>query len=155
MNIRHHVTQIAQVNQSSCWHACLQMVYGRRNVRPLGNAVFANYLTANGRLNDSDTNIQAFATRFGFVKYPHQVYTIERLHTFLRTSPVMVLGNWAYGLHAYVISGITGNGTPNGTELYLNNPAYSHPDHFQYSFFIAEFQRGAFGILKPRRWSGS
>lgn len=153
MNIRHRVTHIRQVNRVSCWHACLQMVFGRRHVRPLGSSVYAPFLMPNGTLNPSETNLQNFATRFGFVKKAHRVYPISELTGLLQGSPIIILGNWYAGLHAYVMSGITGDGTENNTYVILNNPNHRTRDEYPYGFFIQQFQNGPFGILKPRRWS--
>ncbi len=150
MNIRHRVHHIRQRNPTCCWHSSMQMVLGARGVRPLGSSEFAPFLMGNGTLNPSNANLRNFAERFRFTLHPHRTYTVAELQSLIRSSPVIVLGNWYLGLHAYVLSGMSGNGTPNGTELYINNPSDSSQNHFNYGFFIETYQRGPFGILKPR-----
>lgn len=95
----------------------------------------------------SDSNLAAFALAFNLQYSPFRVYTVAQLEEHLRRVPLFVCGRWYRGCHAYVMTGIDGDGTDNGTRVYIDNPSERGPIDFPYGFFLESYQRGPFGLL--------
>ena len=146
---KHHlwVQHRSQPTSTSCWHTCLQMI-SVFQPPPLGSLRYQRFLGPDGGMVATDANLSAFAGEFQLRYSPFSVYTPQQLDAHLQSGPLMICGRWYRGRHAYVMTGIEGDGSENGTRVFIDNPAERAPIDFPYGFLTGQYQRGPFGILK-------
>jgi hypothetical protein len=121
--VRYDVPLIPQQTDMSCWAAGAAMLLGwrdRASVDPgaIGRAVGYVKQYAQGLAPD-DTRVFA---AWGLTAEPAQTYTVDGFRRLLeRHGPLWVAG-WMPGAHIRVVTGIHGDGTPDGTHVHINDP---------------------------------
>ncbi len=117
IDISHPVTLFPQPTNMTCWSAAASMLFGNQSVGP-GDAS----LDPSGGLVATFENVQKFADAHGLQMHSPQSWTVQGLADLLRNhGPLWVAGFVPSG-HAFVISGMHGDGTPDGTTLTIYDP---------------------------------
>lgn len=120
IDIQHSITLFPQPTTMSCWSAAATMLFGNRSIGP-GDAT----LGPTGGLSATYDNVKAFADSHQLVLATHasKSITVADLVDLLQDhGPLWVAGYVPNG-HAYVLSGIKGDGTPQGTRITIYDPA--------------------------------
>jgi hypothetical protein len=120
------VPLIGQPTTLSCWATSAAMMVAWRDqvyVDPSEIAREAGYweLYANGT-EGLDFDDMAFWNRYGIVREPHQNYSVASLYNLLDTYGALVVSSEVPTGHFRVVYGISGDGTPEGTDLLINDP---------------------------------
>jgi hypothetical protein len=121
--VRYDVPLIPQQTDMSCWAAGAAMLLAwrdRASVDPgaIGRAVGYVKEYAQGLAPD-DTRVFA---AWGLTPEPAQTYTVDGFRRLLeRHGPLWVAG-WMPGAHIRVVTGVHGDGTPDGTHVHINDP---------------------------------
>lgn len=123
-DVRYDVQLVPQLTNMSCWAAGAAMLVGYRdqisiNPSEIANGIgyWAQYVQG---LLPSDSTMFAY---WGLTPSPPQTYTPEGLRDLLESThgPLWVATDEG-AAHIRVITGILGDGTPEGTTLYINDP---------------------------------
>ncbi|MGB0065366.1 MAG: papain-like cysteine protease family protein [Terracidiphilus sp.] len=118
------VELINQPTGMSCWAASAAMVVGWRDKVSLDPAAIASgagqWAAFTNGLNPAD--IPTLATAWGLAQEPGQCYNANGLLQLLQTYGPLWVGAEVPGLHAIVVTGIYGDGTPDGTYVRINDP---------------------------------
>jgi hypothetical protein len=125
--IDHNVELIPQSSDVSCWSAALAMMLGCK--MSLGPG-FAKLGSENG-LPQNSTTMRALADSYGLQVWEGKSWGIDELKERLeRYGPLMIGGTFQGDrelvAHALVIGGMWGDGSPDGTQLRILNPAPTH-----------------------------
>ena len=122
-DVRYNVQLVPQQTGYSCWAAGFAMIVGWRDQVSIdpseiarANGYWAQYQTG---LHPEDTRVMA---TWGFVAEPPQSYMIEAFVDLLRRFGPLWVASAEPGPHIRVITGIHGDGTPDGTILHINDP---------------------------------
>lgn len=122
----HTVTLIPQPTTWGCWAASCAMV--KKTEDPPGYydayAIAAPLgYTAQLETGLSDAEAAQVARHWGLVLAPDQNWTVEGFAALLRErGPLWVSTNPAGSVHDVCVSGIEGDGTPEGTSVFIHNP---------------------------------
>lgn len=123
IDVRYNVELVPQQTGMSCWAAGFAMIVGWRDricidpsEIPRATGHWAQY--QNG-LSPEDVSVMNV---WGFVPEPPQSYTIEAFADLLRRYGPLWVATAEPGPHIRVITGIRGDGTPDGTQLDINDP---------------------------------
>jgi hypothetical protein len=115
---------VPQATGMSCWAASAAMVVAwrdRMSVDPQqiasGAGEWAAY--ANG-LNPAD--VPTLAQAWNLTTEPPQSYTVDALRQMIQDSGPLWVGAKVPGLHVIVVTGLYGDGTPDGTFVRINDP---------------------------------
>lgn len=123
------VELINQPTGMSCWAASAAMVVGWRDKVSLDPAAIASgageWAAFTNGLNPAD--IPTLATAWGLAQEPGQCYNADGLRQLLQTYGPLWVGAAVPGLHAIVVTGIYGDGTPDGTYVRINDPWDRNP----------------------------
>ena len=142
---------IAQPSSMSCWATVATMLKSWKDsvsyrIEDVMDAAGAEYRT----LYDNDTGLATdktddFATAMGFKTEPPMSYTVSGFRALIEDfGPLIVVDDedlspkWA--LHARVVRGIFGDGTPDGTLLRINDPAGGRQYTETYTAFMAKYE---------------
>lgn len=117
-SIHHKIILFPQPTTMTCWSAATTMLFGSTFSAGPASAQIAE----NGGIYAREGNIKTFAQDWGLRLYWPQSWTVQGLVEVLRHGPVAMLGRMPKG-HVVVLGGIRGDGTPNGTELTIYDPA--------------------------------
>jgi outer membrane protein OmpA-like peptidoglycan-associated protein len=124
-DVWNEVPLVAQTTGMSCWAAAAAMLVGWRErlaVNPDDVARGA------GRWSEFKNglhpeNVGAFAERWRLVsESPDDVWDVDRFRALLESHGPLWVGEASPGLHAIVVTGIYGDGTPDGTSVRVNDP---------------------------------
>ena len=124
-DVWNEVPLVAQTTGMSCWAAAAAMLIGWRErlvVNPDEVARGAGRWSEfkNG-LHPED--VAAFAGRWGLVNEPNaDVWEVDHFRQMLETFGPLWVGEASPGLHAIVVTGLCGDGTPEGTHVRVNDP---------------------------------
>ena len=128
------VTLIPQDKSNACWLAGSSMMESWKTGKTSSLADTLKVLDASGtKFSDfynadkglSFTQNQLIAKTLGLTALPPASYTIEYLTSILNAGPIMAVIMFSSNsniAHFVVITGITGNGSPEGTSLQINDP---------------------------------
>jgi hypothetical protein len=123
MDVRLSVPLIPQQTGMSCWAAgCAMLVAWRGNmsVDPSQIAAAAGaWAQYRDGLAPEDTSIFPI---WGMQAEPAQSYTVEGFYRLLDTWGPLWVASAEPGPHIRVVTGMSGDGTPDGTMLYINDP---------------------------------
>jgi hypothetical protein len=151
---------IAQPSSMSCWATVATMLKSWKDsasytIETVVDAAGAEYRT----MYDNDTGLPTaktgdFATAMGFKTEPPMSYTVSGFRALIENfGPLIVIDdedlspNWA--LHARVVRGIYGDGTPDGTFIRINDPAGGRQYTESYIAFMQKYeQAGAIPMLQ-------
>lgn len=123
------VPLIPQPKSMSCWVTSAAMVLAWRDNNPKlspneivkGHGKWENYFKNNTGLPVSELGFgtaREFFDSLGLTPLPKQCYTPEGFASYMTSGPLWV----AVPGHAVVVTGVWGDGTPDGTMVYVNNP---------------------------------
>ncbi|HKU76265.1 MAG TPA: papain-like cysteine protease family protein [Pyrinomonadaceae bacterium] len=122
-DVRYNVELIPQQTGFSCWAAGFAMIVGWRDqvsINPSEIARATGYWAQyQSGLHPEDTRVMS---TWGFVAEPPQSYMIEAFVDLLRRFGPLWIASAEPGPHIRVITGIHGDGTPDGTILHINDP---------------------------------
>lgn len=122
-DVRYNVELVPQQTGFSCWAAGFSMIVGWRdrvsiNPEEIARATgyWAQYQSG---LDPEDTRVMS---TWGFVAEPPQSYLIGSFVDLLRSYGPLWIASAEPGPHIRVVTGIHGDGTPDGTILHINDP---------------------------------
>ncbi len=125
LNISYTVSLVPQTTRVSCWAASASMIVGWRDkisINPediaRGIGSWRNYFHNGGLPAD---NVEMFY-HWGLTYVHPQSYTAQGLADLLNHGPLWVATDLNNGPHVVVVSGISGDGTPDGTILTVQDP---------------------------------
>jgi N-acetylmuramoyl-L-alanine amidase len=123
-DIWHEVPMVPQLTGMSCWAAAAAMIVGWRDcidVRPeevaLGAGAWEEY-----RDGLEPSNVDALARTFGLVIETPRIYSVEGVRALLERFGPLWVGAGPTGLHVIVVSGMYGDGSPDGTFVRVLDP---------------------------------
>ncbi len=128
------VQLIPQDKSNACWLASSSMMESWKTGTPHSLADTLKVLDASGTSfssiynNDqglSFANDNIITQTLGLTQLPPASYTIEYLTSILNNSPIMAVIMYSSSsniAHMIIITGISGDGTPEGTSLQINDP---------------------------------
>ncbi len=129
-DIRYEVQLVPQSTQMSCWAAGFSMIIGwrqRMSIDPREIAAGIGYwrqyympADQGGGLPPDDTNA---LRHWGFVAELPRTYTVEGFRRLLEDYGPLWTAAATPGAHIRVVTGIHGDGTPDGTFVHINDPA--------------------------------
>ncbi|HJQ31286.1 MAG TPA: papain-like cysteine protease family protein, partial [Pyrinomonadaceae bacterium] len=118
------VQLVPQPNGMSCWAAAAAMVVGWRDRVSIDPAEVARgagrWAEYTGGLNPD--NIEDLARAWGLVIEPPRSYSIEGFRQLIQNNGPIWLGVASPSGHAVTVTGIYGDGTPDGTFVRINDP---------------------------------
>jgi hypothetical protein len=133
IQIHNHIANITTANKDDCWAASTAMVMRRHSITGTNHvkalAATAHVPLDKGTLPDASVPLLARAVRLGSHEFPVKDITLAQLESMLRRGPVVAFGFFNYPgslpafKHAVAIFALTGDGTPKGTKISLNDPA--------------------------------
>lgn len=128
-DIRYKVHLVPQQTGMSCWAAGAAMLVGWRDqvcFPPFGIAKDIGYwkeyllpAEKGGGLPPDDTTM---FSAWGLIPEPPQTYTVEGFKQLLENYGPLWVASKEGGPHIRVVTGISGDGSPDGTTLYVNDP---------------------------------
>ncbi|MGH7596276.1 MAG: papain-like cysteine protease family protein [bacterium] len=123
INVTYNVPLVPQQTGMSCWAAGAAMLVGWRDQIsidpseiPRATGYWQQY--QNG-LSPEDTGMFA---AWGLVPEPAQTHSIEGFKNLLERYGALWVASAEPGPHIRVVTGLTGDGTPDGTTVHLNDP---------------------------------
>lgn len=122
----HDVQLIPQTQAMSCWAASIAMIAGWRDQRYFSDADFAGgspYALSVFKSNKGwERNDLALLDEVGFVAEPAQSYSVDKFRELLEKYGPLHVTAWMPGTHSRVVQGLIGDGTPEGTWVYIKDP---------------------------------
>jgi Papain-like cysteine protease AvrRpt2 len=123
INIQYDVPLVPQMTNMSCWAAGAAMLVGWKDKVSIDPSEIANAIGywkqyQNG-LAPSDTSMFNY---WGLIPEPPQSYTVEGFANLLQRYGPLWVASAEPGPHIRVVTGMTGDGTPDGTTLFINDP---------------------------------
>ncbi len=123
-DVWNEVPLVPQLTGMSCWAAAAAMVVGWRDcvpVEPLDLAKGAGHWAAyRDGLNPSD--LDELARVFGLAIEPSSRLSVTRLVELLERVGPLWIGEASPGLHSIVVTGVSGDGSPERTLVRINDP---------------------------------
>lgn len=123
IDVSYNVQLVPQQTGYSCWAAGFAMIVGWRDQMSIdpseiarANGYWAQY--QNG-LHPEDVRVMS---TWGLVAAPLQTHTVESFADMLRRYGPLWTAGAEPGPHIRVVTGIQGDGTPDGTHLSINDP---------------------------------
>jgi len=126
--IHENVPLIPQPASMSCWVTAAAMVISWRDQSSTspenivrGQGKWENYFNANTGLPVSELGFgtaREFFAQLGLTPLPNQCYSVDGFEDHLAKGPMWIAGPG----HAVVVTGISGDGTPENTYVYINDP---------------------------------
>lgn len=154
---RYTVPSYAQPTSMSCWATGIAMMVSWRDnisIAPESIAAVLGYKTQfdTGGLGSED--VTAFE-RWGLEWQPPMSYTVQGFFDLLdQNGPLWVAGN-PNAPHVRVVTGIVGDGTPDGTLIHINDPANGRQYTETFRVFhdnmerLGDHEMNAQGLEKP------
>lgn len=123
-DVFHQVPLIAQVTGMNCWAAAAAMVVGWRDQTNLETddisaTIISNYPTVNGLLPH---DVETLARIWGLFIEPPVVYSVASLSYLCSRMGPLWMGQANPDLHVIVVTGIHGDGSPEGSFVRINDP---------------------------------
>lgn len=124
VDIWHEVPLVPQVTGMSCWAAGAAMIIGWRDSIAVDPGEVAR---AAGRWKEyrdglEPEDVEAFAQRWGLVVRRPGTLTASSVRDLLVEHGPLWVGEASPGLHVVVVTGMTGDGTDDGTQLRVVDP---------------------------------
>ncbi|MBC7234271.1 MAG: hypothetical protein H5T69_00400 [Chloroflexi bacterium] len=123
--VHYNVPLIPQTSNMSCWAASAAMLVSWRDSISISDQIIASGIGYwSEYLHGLDPeDIFVFAS-WGLVEEEPQTFTIQAFADLLdQYGPLWTAGDTGAGAHVRVVTGISGDGTPDGTFLSINDPA--------------------------------
>jgi hypothetical protein len=123
-DVWNEVPLVPQLTGMSCWAAAAAMIIGWRDVLVVnpeevaqGAGRWAEY-----REGLHPLQLEEFARAWGLRVEPSRDWTVRGLQSVLERNGPVWLGEASPGLHSIVVTGMYGDGTPEGTHVRVNDP---------------------------------
>ncbi|XXF81310.1 N-acetylmuramoyl-L-alanine amidase [Myxococcaceae bacterium GXIMD 01537] len=123
-DVWNEVPLVPQLTGMSCWAAAAAMLVGWRDSIPVepeavahGSGAWAAYRAG---LDPSD--VPSLARAWGLTLETPRAITVDALRQHLEDRGPLWAGEASPGLHSVVVTGIYGDGTPDGTFVRINDP---------------------------------
>jgi hypothetical protein len=157
-----HVPPVAQATSMGCWATVATMMMSWRDNASYAVADAMSRIGTKWRkIYDGNTGLSGadkapFLAASGLVAEPPANYTIERWESLLREyGPLWVTTNEGFGtpfsaVHARIVTGISGDGTPGGTTLSVVDPdgGRTYTENFQ--VFVNKYEDDVRNVATPR-----
>ena len=150
------LSPVAQTGRpNGCWAASAAMVWGWKHLQSTGmdgiakvaGSKYETLLTTDAGL--SETEVRDFANAIGLQAEVPQSYTVLGFETLLKTHGPLWFGTKEEQvLHARVVTGIDGDGTPDGTTVHLIDPGDGLPAVDTYRAAMEKYEQVATGAIK-------
>jgi hypothetical protein len=122
-DVRYDVQLVPQLTGMSCWAAGAAMLVGWRDnisIDPSEIAAAIGYWQQyKGGLDKEDTTM---FKAWGLTPEPVQTYTVAGFRRLLEQYGPLWVASAEPGPHIRVVTGISGDGSPDGTNVYINDP---------------------------------
>jgi len=132
INVQYDVPLISQQTGMSCWAAGAAMLVAWQNNMSVDPSEIAN---ATGYWAQYKTGLDAEDTQmfkiWGMTPEPGQSYTVEAFEQLLKTYGPLWVASAEPGPHIRVVTGLSGDGTPDGTIVHINDPWEKGMDDFR------------------------
>ncbi len=123
IDIRYNVQKVPQQTGFSCWAAGFAMIVGWRDQMSIDPSEIARatgyWAQYQNGLHPEDLRVMS---TWGLVPAPLQTHTVESFANMLRRYGPLWTASAEPGPHIRVVTGIQGDGTPDGTTLFINDP---------------------------------
>ena len=125
IRIAYNVQKLAQPTNMSCWATAIAMMLSWKKSMSLNPKTIADELGYTQQFNSSglhpeDTKVFKY---WGLTWDAPMCYSVQGFADMLKAyGPVWLAGN-SRAPHVRVVIGMTGDGTPDGTKLIINDPA--------------------------------
>ncbi len=123
IDVRYNVQLVPQQTGYSCWAAGFAMIVGWRDQMSIDPSEIARatgyWAQYQSGLHPEDTRVMNV---WGFTPEAPQSYTIQGFADLLRNYGPLWVASAEPGPHIRVVTGIQGDGTPDGTRLFINDP---------------------------------
>ncbi len=132
-DVRYDVQLVPQLTGMSCWAAGAAMLVGWKNkmsINPSEIAAAVGYWKQYEKdgLNAED---QKMFRIWGLTPEPAQTYTVEGFKQLLEQYGPLWVASAEPSPHIRVVTGMSGDGTPDGTIVYINDPWQKGMDEFR------------------------
>lgn len=123
-DIWHEVPLVQQLTGMSCWAAAAAMLVGWRDCIDIDAEDVAKGSGRWEAYRDGlvPEDVDALAARFGLIAEPPRRYTVQSLRELLEQNGPLWVGEASPGLHVIAITGMHGDGTPDGTRVRIADP---------------------------------
>ncbi len=134
----HNVALVAQYNQNTCWHACMDMILGGGQCRnmPVGVVITSGH--SQGQLNNTPYALRIYATALGG-RLQRAPTTAGALCALIQNRPAVLIGHSVRygGGHAVVLSGFYNDARRDdlSTVIRVHNPWPAHKGDIQGSVY--------------------
>ena len=140
-DVWHEVPLVQQLTGMSCWAAAAAMLVGWRDCVDVDPAEVAQAAGRWEAYRDGlmPGDVQALAGAWGLRMEPPQRFTEGSLRRLLEENGPLWVGEASPGLHVVVVTGMAGDGTPEGTKVRINDP-WPVGEGERYSISFAELR---------------
>jgi hypothetical protein len=124
IDVRYDVPLVPQLTNMSCWAAGAAMLVGWRDrvsINPSEIAKGIGYWSQYNK-NGLDANDTTMFQYWGLTPEAPQSYTVEGFAHLLKDNGPLWVASAEPGPHIRVVTGMSGDGTPDGTTVYINDP---------------------------------
>jgi N-acetylmuramoyl-L-alanine amidase len=141
-DIWHEVPLVQQTSGMSCWAAAAAMLVGWRDCVDIDSDEVAHGTGHWEAYRDGlmPEGVQALSDAWGLILEPPRNYTVDSLRELLERNGPLWVGEASPGLHVVVITGMTGDGTPDGTHVRIADP-WPVGRGSRYTITFSELQR--------------
>ena len=143
-----YIPVMAQPSTMTCWATAAavllswqnQASYSPEQAAAMAGSNYSQKFRSNQGLNSNEAS--RFLSAVGLRKQPLQGYTIRKFTALLQSKgPLLTTTRELAGLHARIVIGIYGDGTPNGTNLKVIDPAGGRQYTERFSDFMRKYDR--------------
>lgn len=132
----HGAQHIQQQHGMTCWAACVAMLVNHRDGTTYDDVEVAREAGIDVEVGAFDSDYPAILQRWGLDDVAGACMLPEAWEALIQRSPTIV------GLtgHVVVADGIDTDGTPEGTQVWVLDPASSGPEYWSYDKLEAAFE---------------
>lgn len=141
-DIWHEVPLVQQTTGMSCWAAAAAMLVGWRDCIDIDPDEVARGTGRWEAYRDGlvPEDVRALSEAWGLIMEPPKRYTVQSLRELLERNGPLWVGEASPGLHVVVITGMSGDGTSEGTRVRIADP-WPVGKGERYTITFAQLQR--------------